>query len=187
MAPDQPRARHATTRAVGRHENACAATSALLGGHVRVGVESDLLNPDGTTAPDQAAPAAASATRVASGGRPADAARRRSDRAQAKASDVPPGGRRAPSALVRVVGAACRPLARPADRGRADRVVDRDDGDRECRWHRPGRLGGGSGERHEEGLAIGTSPRSPPSSGAGRRLLRPSGSPSSDQSQDHPP
>jgi len=39
----------------GPREAACALTAAALGGHVRVGFENNLLLPDGTVAPDNAA------------------------------------------------------------------------------------------------------------------------------------
>ncbi|MBX6318360.1 3-keto-5-aminohexanoate cleavage protein [Pigmentiphaga sp.] len=41
--------------AFGRHEHACAAAAAALGGHVRVGFENNLYLRDGSTAPDNAA------------------------------------------------------------------------------------------------------------------------------------
>ena len=80
LAPHQPRARHWMTCAFGRYENACVTASALLGGHVRVGFENNLLTPDGRTARYNAElVAAASATVVACGGQPATAVELRSD------------------------------------------------------------------------------------------------------------
>ena len=43
--------------AFGRRESACAMMAAALGGHVRVGFENNLHLPDGSVAPDNAAPA----------------------------------------------------------------------------------------------------------------------------------
>lgn len=41
--------------AFGAREAGCALTAALLGGHVRVGFENNMLLPDGSTATDNAA------------------------------------------------------------------------------------------------------------------------------------
>ena len=57
-APVPRRARRATPWAVcafGPREAACVLTAAALGGHVRVGFENNLLLPDGSLAPDNAA------------------------------------------------------------------------------------------------------------------------------------
>ncbi|GJD54001.1 3-keto-5-aminohexanoate cleavage enzyme [Methylobacterium crusticola] len=79
LAPTQPSASHWMACAFGRHENACVTVAALLGGHLRVGFENNLLNPDGTTARANAElVASAAATVTASGGRPASAAQLRS-------------------------------------------------------------------------------------------------------------
>ena len=79
LAPDQPRARHWMTCAFGRYENACVTAAALLGGHVRVGFENNLLTPAGKAARDNAElVAAATATVVACGGRQATTAELRS-------------------------------------------------------------------------------------------------------------
>ena len=61
LAGDLPRFRNWMMCAFGRHEAACAAAAALLGGHVRVGFENNLLLPDGATAPSNAALIAACA------------------------------------------------------------------------------------------------------------------------------
>ncbi len=80
LTPSQPSAKHWMVCAFGRYENACVTAGALLGGHVRVGFENNLLKPDGTTSRDNAdLVAAAGATIIASGGQLADAARLRSD------------------------------------------------------------------------------------------------------------
>lgn len=50
LAPGQPRFRHWSVCAFGRHEAASVTAAALLGGHVRVGFENNLSRPDGTTA-----------------------------------------------------------------------------------------------------------------------------------------
>jgi len=55
LAPDQPRFAHWSVCAFGPREAACVTTGAFLGGHVRVGFENNLVLPDGTTAPDNAA------------------------------------------------------------------------------------------------------------------------------------
>jgi uncharacterized protein (DUF849 family) len=50
-----PRAGHWSVCAFGAEEAACVTAAALLGGHVRVGFENNLLLPDGRTAPSNAA------------------------------------------------------------------------------------------------------------------------------------
>ncbi len=65
LAPGLPRPAHWMMCAFGRHEAACAAAAALLGGHVRVGFENNLFLPDGSTAPDNAASIAAVARALA--------------------------------------------------------------------------------------------------------------------------
>jgi uncharacterized protein (DUF849 family) len=50
LAPPVPKYRHWSACAFGRHELACVVAAALLGGHVRVGFENNLLLPDGTLA-----------------------------------------------------------------------------------------------------------------------------------------
>lgn len=47
LAPDMPRFGHWSVCAFGRHEAACVATGAMLGGHVRVGFENNDLLPSG--------------------------------------------------------------------------------------------------------------------------------------------
>ena len=64
LAPGQPEAAHWMTCAFGRYENACVTTGALLGGHVRVGFENNLLMPDGTMARDNAALVATARTAI---------------------------------------------------------------------------------------------------------------------------
>jgi uncharacterized protein (DUF849 family) len=49
-----PRFSNWSVCAFGRHEAACVTTAALLGGHVRVGFENNLLLPDGSTAASNA-------------------------------------------------------------------------------------------------------------------------------------
>ncbi|MBX6323691.1 MAG: 3-keto-5-aminohexanoate cleavage protein [Rhodospirillaceae bacterium] len=72
LAPDMPRFRHWMTCAFGRHEAACVTAAALLGGHARVGFENNLLLPDGSQAPSNAALVEAVATALrACGLRPA--------------------------------------------------------------------------------------------------------------------
>jgi uncharacterized protein (DUF849 family) len=61
LAGDPPRFRNWMMCAFGRHEAACATAAALLGGHVRVGFENNLLLPDASTAPSNAALVAACA------------------------------------------------------------------------------------------------------------------------------
>lgn len=55
IAEGMPRFGHWMTCAFGGREVACVAAAALLGGHVRVGFENNLLLPDGSTAPSNAA------------------------------------------------------------------------------------------------------------------------------------
>lgn len=55
LAQDMPRFDHWSVCAFGRREAACVAAGALLGGHARVGFENNLLLPDGSTAPSNAA------------------------------------------------------------------------------------------------------------------------------------
>jgi len=50
LAPAMPTFRHWSVCAFGRREAACVVAAALLGGHVRVGFENNLLLPDGTLA-----------------------------------------------------------------------------------------------------------------------------------------
>ena len=59
LAPGMPRFAHWSVCAFGARENACVATAALLGGHMRVGFENNLWRPDGSVAPDNAALVAA--------------------------------------------------------------------------------------------------------------------------------
>jgi uncharacterized protein (DUF849 family) len=59
LAPEMPRFAHWSVCAFGVRENACVATAALLGGHMRVGFENNLWRPDGSVAPDNAALVAA--------------------------------------------------------------------------------------------------------------------------------
>ncbi|BCH31079.1 3-keto-5-aminohexanoate cleavage enzyme [Mesorhizobium sp. L-8-10] len=55
LAPDMPRFANWSVCAFGQHEAACVTAAALLGGHVRVGFENNLLLPDGRLAPSNAA------------------------------------------------------------------------------------------------------------------------------------
>ncbi|WEX08368.1 3-keto-5-aminohexanoate cleavage protein [Chelativorans sp. AA-79] len=55
LAPDMPRFGHFMVCAFGAREAACVTAGALLGGHVRTGFENNLLLPDGSAAPDNAA------------------------------------------------------------------------------------------------------------------------------------
>lgn len=55
LAPDMPRFANWSVCAFGRHEAACVTAAALLGGHVRVGFENNLLLPNGDAAPSNAA------------------------------------------------------------------------------------------------------------------------------------
>ena len=50
LAPGQPDFANWMVCAFGRHEAACVTSAALLGGHVRVGFENNVLLPDGTVA-----------------------------------------------------------------------------------------------------------------------------------------
>jgi 3-keto-5-aminohexanoate cleavage enzyme len=59
LAPSMPRFAHWSVCAFGVRENACVTTAALLGGHMRVGFENNLWQPDGSVAPDNAALVAA--------------------------------------------------------------------------------------------------------------------------------
>lgn len=54
LAPDAPRFSNWSVCAFGRHEAACVAVGALLGGHVRVGFENNLFRPDGSLAASNA-------------------------------------------------------------------------------------------------------------------------------------
>jgi uncharacterized protein (DUF849 family) len=54
IAPDMPRFATWSVCAFGRHEAACVAAAALLGGHVRVGFENNLFLPDGSPSPSNA-------------------------------------------------------------------------------------------------------------------------------------
>lgn len=62
LAPVQPRFPYWMTCAFGRHEAACVTAAALMGGHARVGFENNLLLPDGSQAPSNAALVEAVAT-----------------------------------------------------------------------------------------------------------------------------
>lgn len=64
LAEGGPAYAHWMTCAFGRQETACVTAAALLGGHVRVGFENNLLLPDGTVAPTNAALVAAAAKAV---------------------------------------------------------------------------------------------------------------------------
>jgi uncharacterized protein (DUF849 family) len=64
LAETMPRFGHWMTCAFGRHEAACATAAALLGGHMRVGFENNLLLPDSRVAPSNAALVAANASSV---------------------------------------------------------------------------------------------------------------------------
>lgn len=55
LAPDMPRFGNWSVCAFGRHEAACVTAAALLGGHIRVGFENNLLLPDGSHAGANAA------------------------------------------------------------------------------------------------------------------------------------
>jgi len=68
LAPGIPRFRHWSVCAFGRHECACVTAAALLGGHVRVGFENNLLVPDGRVAGTNAALVQAAAIAVRSVG-----------------------------------------------------------------------------------------------------------------------
>ncbi len=64
LAPDVPRFGNWTVCAFGKAEAACVTAGALLGGHGRVGVENNLLLPDGSVAPSNAALVATVGTSV---------------------------------------------------------------------------------------------------------------------------
>ncbi len=68
LGESMPRFAHWSVCAFGAREAACVATAAMLGGHVRVGFENNLMLPDGTRAPDNAALVAAAATLVRGAG-----------------------------------------------------------------------------------------------------------------------
>jgi uncharacterized protein (DUF849 family) len=55
LAPGMPRFEHWMACAFGRNEAACLGAAARAGGHVRVGFENNLHQPDGTQAPNNAA------------------------------------------------------------------------------------------------------------------------------------
>jgi uncharacterized protein (DUF849 family) len=55
LAAGMPRFANWSVCAFGRHEAACVTAAALLGGHVRVGFENNVLLPDGRQAPSNAA------------------------------------------------------------------------------------------------------------------------------------
>lgn len=55
LAPEMPRFSNWSVCAFGRYEAACVTAAALLGGHVRVGFENNLLLPDGRLAENNAA------------------------------------------------------------------------------------------------------------------------------------
>lgn len=59
LASGMPRFAHWSVCAFGAHELACVTAGALLGGHVRVGFENNLMLPGGSLAPDNAAIVAA--------------------------------------------------------------------------------------------------------------------------------
>lgn len=74
LVPEAPRFRAWSVCAFGRHEAACVVAAALLGGHVRVGFENNLLLPDGRPAPSNAALVEAVSTAIRSlGASPEDA------------------------------------------------------------------------------------------------------------------
>lgn len=64
LAEGGPTYAHWMACAFGRQETACVTAAALLGGHVRVGFENNLLLPDGTVAPTNAALVAAAGKAV---------------------------------------------------------------------------------------------------------------------------
>lgn len=75
LAPQMPRFEDWSVCAFGRHEAACVAAGALMGGHIRVGFENNLLLPDGSTARSNASLAKCATHLVeAAGLRLADAA-----------------------------------------------------------------------------------------------------------------
>lgn len=80
IAPGMPRFRHFMVCAFGAREAACVTAAALLGGHVRIGFENNLLLPDGRLAPDNASLVAGVAEALrALGLETADADRLRAD------------------------------------------------------------------------------------------------------------
>jgi uncharacterized protein (DUF849 family) len=80
LAPGMPRFAHWSVCAFGERETACATAGALLGGHVRVGFENNLLLPDGSPARDNADLVAAATNAIAACGlRPATAEELRED------------------------------------------------------------------------------------------------------------
>jgi uncharacterized protein (DUF849 family) len=68
LADGQPRHPHWMTCAFGRWETACVTAAALLGGHARVGLENNLLLPDGAVAASNAALVEATAGALAACG-----------------------------------------------------------------------------------------------------------------------
>lgn len=68
LAPDMPRFTDWSVCAFGRHEAACVAAGALMGGHVRVGFENNLMLPNGSTAPSNASLARCAAHLVEAAG-----------------------------------------------------------------------------------------------------------------------
>ncbi|HUG61862.1 MAG TPA: 3-keto-5-aminohexanoate cleavage protein [Methylomirabilota bacterium] len=70
LAEGQPRFRHWMTCAFGSGETACVTTAALLGGNARVGMENNLVMPDGSPVPHNASLVAAAAHALAACGMP---------------------------------------------------------------------------------------------------------------------
>lgn len=68
IAPGMPRFGHWSVCAFGQRETACVTAGALLGGHVRVGFENNLLLPDGARAENNAELVAAAANAIAACG-----------------------------------------------------------------------------------------------------------------------
>jgi 3-keto-5-aminohexanoate cleavage enzyme len=68
LAPGMPRFGHWSVCAFGARETACVTAGALLGGHVRVGLENNLFLPDGSQAQDNADLVSASANAIAACG-----------------------------------------------------------------------------------------------------------------------
>jgi len=68
LAPEMPQFAHWSVCAFGRHEAACVAAGALMGGHVRVGFENNLSLPDGSTAGSNAELVTATARLVGAAG-----------------------------------------------------------------------------------------------------------------------
>jgi 3-keto-5-aminohexanoate cleavage enzyme len=80
IAPGMPRFGHWSVCAFGQRETACVAAGALLGGHIRVGFENNLLLPDGSPAGDNADLVSAAVSAIAACGlRPASAEELRVD------------------------------------------------------------------------------------------------------------